>query len=147
MTCRTFLEERLAFYSQEHSDKLKQKWLLEEFLSWLKHMVTLKLYDECFRSITILITNTSAQLFKMLRAMAQGSNSIVKTMKAFNINGYRFHTQALDETKKKTPPQNYGVMVEADGKLYSRKITNIIELDHFSKSKVVLFRRDWVDVN
>ena len=103
MICRCFLEECLAFCSQEHSDKLKQKWLLEEFLSWLKHMVTLKLYDECFRSITILITNTSAQLFKMLRAMAQGSNSIVKTMKAFNINGYRFHTQAPDETKKKTP--------------------------------------------
>ena len=51
---------------------------------------------------------------KVLKAVAQGPNSIVKRMKAFNINGYRFHTQAWDETKK---TQNYGVMVEADGNL------------------------------
>ena len=80
----------------------------------------------------------------MLRAVAQGPNSIVKRMKAFNINGYRFHTQARDETKK---TQNYGVMVEADGKPYYGKITDIIELDYFSKYKVVIFRCDWVDVN
>ena len=47
---------------------------------------------------------------KVLRAVAQGPNTIAKRMKALNVNGYRFHTQARDETKK---AQNYGVMVEA----------------------------------
>ena len=80
----------------------------------------------------------------MLKAVAQGPNSIVKRMKAFNINGYRFHTQARDETKK---TQNYGVMVEANGKPYYGKMIGIIKLDYFSECKVVLFRCDWVDVN
>ena len=66
ITCRSFLEERLAFCSQEPSDKLKQKWLLEDFPSWLQQMVTSKLYDECFSSITLSITNVSAQLFRLL---------------------------------------------------------------------------------
>jgi len=42
-------------------------------------------------------------------------------MKAFNINRYRFHSQARDETKK---TQNYGVIVEVDGKPYYGKITD-----------------------
>ena len=37
---------------------------------------------------------------KVIRVVAQGPNSIAKRMKAFNINGYKFHTQARDETKK-----------------------------------------------
>ena len=69
MTCRSFLEERLAFCSQEPSDKLKQKWLLEDFPSWLQQMVTSKLYDECLRSITIAITNVGAQFFRLLIVM------------------------------------------------------------------------------
>ena len=69
MTCRPFLEECLAFCSQEPSDKPKQKWLLEDFPSWLQQMVTLKLYDEGFRSITISITNMGAQLVRLLIAM------------------------------------------------------------------------------
>jgi len=65
----------------------------------------------------------------LLKAVAQGPNSIFKKMKAFNINGYRFHTQAQDETKK---TQNYGAMIEAYGKPYCGKIIDIIELDYFS---------------
>jgi len=65
-------------------------------------------------------------------------------MKTFNINGYKFHTQARAETKK---TQNYCVVVEVDGKPYYGKINDIIELDYFSECKVVLFRCDWVDVN
>ena len=80
----------------------------------------------------------------MLRAMAHGLNSIVKRMRTFNINGNRFNTQARDETKK---TQNYGIMVETNGKPYHGKITDIIKLDYFSTCKVVLFRHDWVDVN
>ena len=66
MTCRSFLEERLAFCSQEPSDKLKQKWLLEDFPSWLQQKVNSKLYDECFRSKTRSTTNVSAKLFRSL---------------------------------------------------------------------------------
>ena len=69
MTCRSFLEERLAFCSQEPSDKLKQKWLLDDFLSWLQQKVNSKLYDECFRSKTISTTNVSAKLFRLLRVI------------------------------------------------------------------------------
>jgi len=65
-------------------------------------------------------------------------------MKAFTINGYRFHTEGRDKSKT---TQNHGVMVEAEGKPYYKKITDIIELDYFSECKVVLFQRDWVDVS
>ena len=65
-------------------------------------------------------------------------------MNAFVINGYRFHTQKRDKAKK---TQNFGVMVEAEGKTYFGKINDIIELDYYSERKVVLFRCDWVNVN
>ena len=80
---------------------------------------------------------------KLLRALFHGPNSMAKRMKAFTINGYRFHTEARDRSKA---TQNYGVMVEVEGKPYYGKITDIIELDYFSECKVVLFRCDWVDV-
>jgi len=81
---------------------------------------------------------------KVLKALFHGPNSMAKRMKAFTINGYRFHTEGRDKSKT---TQNYGVMVEAEGKPYYGKITDIIELDYFSECKVVLFRCDWVDVN
>jgi len=61
-----------------------------------------------------------------------------------NINGYRFHTQARDVTKK---TQNYGVMVEGNRNPYHGKIIDTIELDYFFEGKVVLFWCDCVDVN
>ena len=51
----------------------------------------------------------------------------------------------LEMRSKKT--QNYGFMLEADGKPYHGKITDIIELDYFFEWKVVLFCCDWMDVN
>lgn len=81
---------------------------------------------------------------KVLRALFHGLNSITKRMKDFTINGYRFHTEGRDKSKT---TQNYRVMVEAEGKPYQGKITDIIELDYFSECKVVLFRCDWVDVS
>lgn len=42
--------------------------------------------------------------------------------------------------------QNSGVVVDVDGRNYYGAITKIVELDYFSKCKVVLFRCDWVDV-
>jgi len=38
-------------------------------------------------------------------------------------------------------------MVEADSKIYYEKLVDIIELDYYSKCKVVLFRCDWLNVN
>ena len=81
---------------------------------------------------------------RMLTVVGRGPNSIVKRMKGFIINGYRFHTQMRDKSKK---TQNFGVMVEVEGKAYYGKINDIIELDYFSENKVVLFRCDWVNVN
>lgn len=81
---------------------------------------------------------------KLFRVVASGPSPIVKRMNGFIINGYRFHTQNRDKLKK---TQNFGVMVEADGKTYFGKINDIIELDYYSEYKAVLFRCDWVNVN
>jgi len=84
-------------------------------------------------------------LSRSFRAVAGGGpHPIVKRMNAFVTNGYRFHTQKRDESKK---TQNFGVIVEADSKTYYGKIVDIIELDYYSECKVVLFRCDWVNVN
>jgi len=40
---------------------------------------------------------------------------MAKRMKAFIVNGYRFHTEVGDKSKA---TQNYGVMVEVEGKPY-----------------------------
>ena len=89
-------------------------------------------------------TGTDDSKLKLFRAIASGHSPIVKRMNSFIINGYRFDTQNTDKSKK---TQNFGVMVEADGKTYFRKINHIIELDYFLEYKVVLFCCDWVDVN
>lgn len=127
---RLFLDEHVVECSQEPTDRLKQKWLLEEFPSWLRERV--------------LNMDFSKPETRVIRVIAHDPNSIAKRMKEFVINGYRFHTQARDKSKK---TQNYGVMVEAEGKTYYGKINEITELDYFSECKVVLFRCDWVNVN
>jgi len=55
--------------------------------------------------------------------VGSGPNPVAKKTNAFVINGYRFHTQSKDKSKK---TQNFGVMVEAEGKSYYGKIIDII---------------------
>jgi len=76
--------------------------------------------------------------------MTGGPKPVAKKMNTFVINGYRFHTQRTDKSKE---TQNFGVMVEGEGKSYYGKITDIIELDYYSECKVVLFRCEWAKVN
>lgn len=65
--------------------------------------------------------------------MVSGPNPIAKRMNVFVINGHCFHKQRRDKSKK---TQNFGVMVEAEGKTY------YVELDYYSEYKVVLFQCD-----
>ena len=56
LICRSFLEERIAFCSQEPSERLNQKWLLEDFPNWLQEMVILNIWTRCASSnITIYV--------------------------------------------------------------------------------------------
>ena len=71
-----------------------------------------------------------------MKALARGCNPITKRVKAFIINGYRFHSLDHGIQRKN---QNFGIMVEADGETcYGRQI-DIHKLDYYSHCKVVIF--------
>ena len=59
------------------------------------------------------------------------------------VNGKLFHTTAYDVGKRS---QNSDVCVlTVDGKTYYRKLTQIIEVEYYNKTKYVLFKCDWAD--
>lgn len=59
------------------------------------------------------------------------------------INGKLFRTQAHDAGKR---TQNGGVCVPTvDGKMYYGKLTEIIEVEYYDRTKYVLFKCDWAD--
>jgi len=49
-----------------------------------------------------------------MKALPRGLNPIAKRVRAFIINGYRFHYIDREIQSKN---QNFGVMVEADGEI------------------------------
>ena len=75
----------------------------------------------------------------IIRALGRSPNAIVKRINFFINNGYCFHTQRRDKSKK---TQIFSVIVDAKGMTYYGKINVIIELDYFSFNKVVLFHCD-----
>jgi hypothetical protein len=59
------------------------------------------------------------------------------------VNGKLFHTIAYDVGKRS---QNSGVCVSTvDGETYYRKLTQIIEVEYYDRTKYVLFKCDWTD--
>lgn len=76
--------------------------------------------------------------------MAIGLDFYVREAKSFVINGYKFHTISREKNRK---TQNSGVMVEADGRVYYGRLTNIYELNFSHLYRVVVFRCDWADLS
>jgi hypothetical protein len=59
------------------------------------------------------------------------------------VNGKLFRTIAYDVGKKS---QNSGVCVPTiDGETYYEKLTQIIEVEYYDRTKYVLFKCDWAD--
>jgi hypothetical protein len=59
------------------------------------------------------------------------------------VNGRLFHTIVYDVGKRS---QNSGVCVPTvDGKTYYRKVTQIIEVEYYDRTKYILFKCDWAD--
>ncbi|KAK5775210.1 hypothetical protein PVK06_043080 [Gossypium arboreum] len=94
-----------------------------------------------------------------IKWLSQGPNRVIKRYSAFLINGYRFHTKYRERIRR---TQNCGIVVNysitsyasarnsnpVEGNVeYYGLITDIIELDYYGRTKVVLFQCDWADVN
>jgi hypothetical protein len=61
----------------------------------------------------------------------------------YMVNDKLFHTIAHDVEKRS---QNSGVCVPTiDRKMYCRKLTQIIEVEYYDRTKYVLFKCDWAD--
>jgi hypothetical protein len=59
------------------------------------------------------------------------------------INGKLFLTQAHDVGKR---TQNSGMCVPTiEGEMYYRKLTEIIEVEYYNRTKYILFKCDWAD--
>jgi hypothetical protein len=59
------------------------------------------------------------------------------------VNGKLFRTRAHDAGKR---TQNSGVCVPTvDGEMYYGKLTEIIEVEYYDRTKYVLFKCDWAD--
>jgi hypothetical protein len=60
------------------------------------------------------------------------------------VNGKLFCTIAYDARKR---TQNNSVCVPTiDGEMYYRKLTEIIGVEYYDKTKYILFKCDWVDI-
>ena len=61
----------------------------------------------------------------------------------YMVNGMLFRTIAHDVRKKS---QNSGVCIPTvDGEMYYEKLTQIIEVEYYDRTKYVLFKYDWAD--
>ncbi|XP_061373828.1 uncharacterized protein LOC133316129 [Gastrolobium bilobum] len=92
------------------------------------------------------VANTSAA-HDVAWSLADGAATIVKRLRKYIINGYRF---ATIEANVNTSCCNYGVSVRGglvDGTEddYYGKLLDIIQLDYRGGNKVTLFKCDWFD--
>lgn len=84
-----------------------------------------------------------------LRALSCGPNSVAFRYHGFNIKGFAFRTVESEQNKK---VQNSGVMVQSTHdnddheSTYYGRLTDVISLDYGGRGRIVLFRRDWVNI-
>ena len=125
-------------YIQEHLTELHKenhghsvKWIMKEhkdhFVTWLmdKNIPHGDTIEE-----------------KTLKMLASGPSTQVTSQKAFDINGYTYHTEEKD---KKSVAQNSGIRVEAIdplGKTTTQYgiINDIWELDYGANLQILIFR-------
>jgi hypothetical protein len=73
----------------------------------------------------------------------RGPKEIAVTYNRYVVNGKLFRTVTHDSGKR---TQNSGVCVPTDdGLTYYRKLTDIIEVEYYDRTKYVMFNCGWVD--
>ena len=81
-------------------------------------------------------------------SLARGLEKRAIFYQGYNVNGFRFHTNQCNESKR---TQNNGVMVRGQDQScnvpYYGLLTDIVELQYTKGNKVVLFKCDWYDVS
>lgn len=73
----------------------------------------------------------------------RGPMEIASRFNRYVVNGKMFHTVAHDVGKR---TQNSGVCVPTvDGLTYYGKLTDIIEVEYYDRTKYIMFKCDWAD--
>ncbi|KAK6277217.1 hypothetical protein POUND7_017540 [Theobroma cacao] len=98
------------------------------------------------------------QVLKEIKLLSPGPSRVVRRLKGFIVNGFRFHTQ---DREKKIKTQNSGVVITALTESYASSqdqnpikgnvtyygvLKDIIELDYYGHFNVVVFKCDWFQV-
>ncbi|XP_062198852.1 uncharacterized protein LOC133901518 [Phragmites australis] len=104
---------------------------MPDFISWFKQKGT-----------------TDESMSADLRQVADGCAYRVRSFKAYDVNGYRFHTASHEQSRPNRRTTNTGVFTPGlDGAEYYRRIEEIYELN-FDGSKPlnpVIFKCHWFD--
>ncbi|XP_057416131.1 uncharacterized protein LOC130710786 isoform X2 [Lotus japonicus] len=145
-------------YKREHINDIKRSYRKRRLTQHQLDRLHFDSFHEWFKDQVNELESTF-DISKDLKALAQGPSYIARRFKAFDVNnGYRFRTKKYEEFRK---TQNSGVMVVSKTESYAStsdnapksanvvyygRLSDIIELDYFEEFKVVLFKCDWVDV-
>ncbi|XP_057454141.1 uncharacterized protein LOC130745771 [Lotus japonicus] len=145
-------------YKREHINDIKRSYRKRRLTQHQLDRLHFDSFHEWFKDQVNDLESTF-DISKDLKALAQGPSYIARRFKAFDVNnGYRFRTKKYEEFRK---TQNSGVMVVSKTESYAStsdnapksanvvyygRLSDIIELDYFEEFKVVLFKCDWVDV-
>ncbi|KAH1039995.1 hypothetical protein J1N35_041738 [Gossypium stocksii] len=125
----------------------------------LQHRDIHKLFVESFHEWLGQTAWSGKDINDEVRWLSLGPNRVVKIYIAFLINGFKFHTKYRERLRRTRNCQivfNSSITsytsardsnpVEGNVEYYGL-LMDIIELDYYSKRKVILFRFDWVYVN
>ncbi|KAM6597102.1 hypothetical protein CsatA_007626 [Cannabis sativa] len=108
------------------------------------------------KKVEELYDNGDNRISDDLHCLAKGPNNVFIKFKKYVINGFKFHTKAVE---KKLKTQNSGVIMTAKTQSFASSsdpnpvfgdvtfygvLTDIIELDYSSGNRVVLFKCDWI---
>ncbi|XP_017980990.1 PREDICTED: uncharacterized protein LOC108663018 [Theobroma cacao] len=98
------------------------------------------------------------QVLEEIKWLSRRPSRVVRRLKGFIVNGFRFHTQ---DREKKIKTQNSGVVITALTESYASSqdqnpikgnvtyygvLKDIIELDYYGNFNVVVFKCDWFQV-
>ncbi|XP_075655172.1 uncharacterized protein LOC142625386 [Castanea sativa] len=96
------------------------------------------------------ITNlyNTRQVDGHMLSLARGPEKMAIFYRGYNVNGFRFHINQCDESKR---TQNNGVVVRGEDQRcyvpYYGQLTDIVELQYIEGNKVVSFKCNWCDVS
>ena len=129
-----YIEQHMNVIREESAGR-SDDWIVREhkrrFSTWLREQN---------------LPDGETQVEKTIKRLASGPSSQVTSWQAYDINAYRFYTNAKD---KKSVSQNSGVRIEAIDTMgqkstYYGFIDDIWELDYGSNIQIPVFRCQWV---